>query len=137
MDADFFNEDFFNDPIYKALIEKYGDAGDIKSIMDAMRKDGFGELIDSVEEEIDLDKFVDENRDKFVEKMKQHTHHSGTISESTEEDESILLDPEGTFKFDQEKCITSCDGKCCKNRGYLQLFRTDNLPFFLFERCNS
>lgn len=110
------------DQIMKNLMDRYGDIKDLEGIKQAMRQDGLDEVID-IFETLDFDAFVENHGEEMKNSIKNFVG-AGTMP-ILECAESLTLDEEDTFFFNPKKCLTSCDGLCCKKRSYLMITYPD------------
>ncbi|MGD8210850.1 MAG: hypothetical protein PVF32_13395 [Desulfobacterales bacterium] len=114
----------FDGPILKILMDRYGHIEDLDQLQDAMRKDGFGEFIDALNDHPEImDSILEEHREEIEQSLRHYTG-SGTMA-AQEPVQGIPLDMNDTFKFDQGSCLAECDGRCCKNRNYLMISYPD------------
>ena len=114
----------FDHPILKMLMDRYGHIEDLSQLQDTMRRDGFGELIDAMNDNPEImDSFLEEHREE-IEQSLRHYHGSGTMS-AQEPVQGRPLGVNDAFKFDPGSCLAECDGKCCKDRNYLMISYPD------------
>lgn len=114
----------FDDPIMKMVMDRYGHIEDLDQLQDALREDGFGEFVDSLTDNPELiDSFIEEHREDIEESMR-HYRGAGIIPRQ-QQPQGLPLSEYDTFKFDRRACLTDCDGKCCKGRGYLMISYPD------------
>lgn len=116
----------FDNPIMKNLMDRYGHMEDLNELQDAMRRDGFGDLIDEINKNPEIVESLIEEYGEEIEKSQRHYLGSGVISVQ----EPVQGQPLGygdSFKFDPRSCLMNCDGKCCKDRNYLMISYADIL----------
>ena len=114
----------FDNPILKNLMDRFGHIEELDQLQDVMRRDGFGEFIDAMNDNpAIMDSFLEEHREE-IEQSLRHYKGSGTMS-AQEPVQGRPLGVNDAFKFDPGSCLTDCDGKCCKDRNYLMLSYRD------------
>lgn len=110
----------FDDKIMKIVMDRYCDIDDLDQLHAAMREDGFGELVDLLNDNPQIiNQFVEEHRDDIEESFRQY-RGSGIIS-AVEPVQGLPLYAWDSFRFDPRACLAGCDGKCCKGRNYLMI----------------
>ncbi len=114
----------FDNPILKMMMDRYGHIENLDQLQDAMRRDGFGEFIDAMNNHPEImDSFLQEHREE-IEQSLRHYQGSGTMAPQ-EPVQGRPLSVNDTFKFNPGSCLTECDGKCCKDRNYLMISYPD------------
>jgi len=114
----------FDTPMIKMLMNRYGHIEDLVQLQDAMRRDGFGDLLDAINENPEIIESCIEEYGEEIEQSRRHYEGSGIIPAQ----ESIQGQPLGdddAFRFDPRSCLTNCNGKCCKGRNYLMISYPD------------
>ncbi len=112
----------FDNQILKTILDKYGHIEDVEQLRQTMSQDGLGQFVDMIDDNM-LDSFIEEHREEIDQSLKNY-YGTGTIGKEEPVD-SISLDLYDTFRFDQQQCLTSCDGKCCKERNYIMISYSD------------
>ncbi len=114
----------FDSPILKKMMDRYGHIDDLDQLQAAMRADGFGELVDLLNNNPELiNSFIDEHREDIQQSIRHYTG-AGTIPIQEPVNGQPLSD-DATFRFDPQLCLTDCNGKCCKGRNYLMILYPD------------
>ena len=108
--------------ILEMLLAKYGNLS-YSELTQALRKDGLGELVDTIEADAELMGLISE--------ISQEDSHSlgdseyGIMPASVQQKGGVPVEYHEAFNFDPQACLKKCKGNCCKSKNYLMIGITD------------
>ncbi|MBI4026828.1 MAG: hypothetical protein HY360_17725 [Verrucomicrobia bacterium] len=107
------------DQILRSLLSRYGDRS-YPEVAEAMRKNGLGWLVDSVEKDEHLMGMMSQITDALRAEAGASSEY-GLIPSAQEEAQGMPIASDGTFLFDARACLAKCRGNCCKKKNYLMI----------------
>jgi hypothetical protein len=118
------------DQIMELLGQRHG-ALSSDGFMERLRQDGLGELVDIAEQ---MTRQLMEENPELAQQIASQSpfwqDNDGVgdgIMPKQPEAESLPVELDDDIPFDQAACLKSCDGRCCRQRGYLQISIADIL----------
>lgn len=109
--------------ILEMLLAKYGHLS-YSELTETLRKDGLGEFVDSIENDAHLMGLISEIGNEFSPDVFGDPDY-GIIPSTVQQIQGIPVEYNGTFPFDPQACLKTCNGNCCKSKNYLMINITD------------
>lgn len=114
------------DRIFRALKSRYGHLSE-DEMTALMRQDGWGNLVDQIQEEFEHSPELVRELLRVFPMADPPVEDGEGVMPVRPRTEAMLVEPDGEIRFDQEACLRSCEGNCCKGKGYLMIGMPDIL----------
>ncbi len=111
-----------NQQILEMLLAKYGNLS-YSELTQAFRKDGLGELVDTIEADAELMGLISEISQEYSHSLGDSEY--GIMPASVQQKGGVPVEYHEAFNFDPQACLKKCKGNCCKSKNYLMIGITD------------